>query len=194
MNRFVRKGLLAAATLSAVAVAAPGRASAAGPCPSYTLTQPFLAWNDTHEYTLLPGEDVGNVDAVDWQLSGGAGLEPATLEDGTTGQVLDMPAGSAVETPPMCVDSSYASARAMVTDLAGVEGVSVSVSYQVGSRWEGPFAAGMIKNPFPGWSPSKPIMLHSAALQGTHQMRLTLTSYDGEYELYNIYVDPRHSH
>src|ERR1700761_9522473 len=59
------------------AQASPGKAgqqlsSAADGCPSYSLSQPFLAWGDTHEYTLLSGESVDNVGGLGWPLSGGA--------------------------------------------------------------------------------------------------------------------------
>jgi hypothetical protein len=178
------------------AVAGKDRSVTSGnPCPSYALSQPFLAWGDTNEYTLLPGETPGDVTALGWQLSGGAHLVSTPVEGGSTGQVLDMPAGSVAVTPPMCVNASnYPEARAMVSDVSGAEGVAVYVSYQGGNSGGWPLASGMIKSATPGWSPSKPIMLHAGGLRGMHLVQFTLVAYGGEYRLYNLYVDPRRAH
>jgi hypothetical protein len=182
------------------AQAAAGKAGqqlspAADGCPGYSLSQPFLAWGDTHEYTLLSGESVDNVGGLGWQLSGGARLTSATLQDGKVGQVLDMPAGSHVVTAAMCVNASnYPLARAMVSNLSGTEGVAVYVSYASNGLWGWPLATGMVKSPVPGWGLSKPIMLHAGELRGEHLVRFTLVAYGGEYQLYNFYVDPRRGH
>jgi hypothetical protein len=169
--------------------------SAADGCPSNALSQPFLAWGDTHEYTLLSGESVDNVGGLGWQLSGGAHLSTATLQDGKAGQVLDMPAGSHVVTPAMCVNASnYPMARAMVSNLSGTQGVAVYVSYASDGLWGWPLPTGMVKSPVPGWGLSRPIMLHAGELRGEHLVRFTLVAYGGEYQLYNFYVDPRRGH
>lgn len=161
-------------------------------CPTYSLSQPFLAWGDPRQYTLLGGETVGNVGGQGWQLSKGAQFTTTTLADGSQGQVLDMPAGSVVVTPPMCVnDSSYPRARAMVSDVSGAQGIAVSVSYPGTGVRAKSLAAGRIKNPHSGWRPSAPIMLHAGSLRGVHQVQLRLVARGGEYRLYNLYVDPR---
>jgi hypothetical protein len=193
MNGLFRKGCVAAGAVIALA-AAPGIASAA-PCPNYPESQPFLAWGDTNEYTLLPGESVDNLSGDGWQLYRGANIATTALQDGQVGKVLDMPAGSVAVTPPMCVNASdYPMARSMVSDVSGTEGVAVYVSYEGVGPEDWPFASGMIKSSLPGWAPSKPIMLHAGRLRGQHTVRLTLVSYGGEYQLYNFYIDPRRSH
>jgi hypothetical protein len=191
MNGLFRKGCVTVGTVIALAAAAPAVASA-DPCPNYQLSQPFLAWGDTNQYTLLPGQSVDNVSGDGWQLSRGAKLMTSTVQDGRVGQVLDMPAGSVAVTPPMCVNASqYPMARAMVSDLTGTDGVAVYVSYDGGPAM---LSDGNIKNNQPGWAPSKPIMLHAGSLRGQHTLRITLVSYGGEYQLYNFYLDPRRSH
>jgi hypothetical protein len=82
----------------------------------------------------------------------------------------------------------------MVSDVTGDQGVAVYVSYESGADWGWPFASGMIKNTYPGWYPSKPIMLHAGQLRGNHLVRLTLVAYSGEYQLYNLFIDPRRGH
>ena len=194
MKGLFRKGCVTAGAVIALA-AAPSVASAAAPCPSYPLSQPFLAWGDTNQYTLFPGETADNVQGDGWGLFMGANLTSTQVEDGQMGQVLDMPAGSVAVTPPLCVNSSdYPLARAMLSDVSGSEGVAVYVSYEPAGHWGWPLAAGMIKNTGPGWYPSKPIMLHAAQLRGEHMVRLIFVAYGGEYQLYNFYVDPRRGH
>jgi hypothetical protein len=194
MKGLFRKGCVTVGAVVALAGAAPSIASA-DPCPSNSLSQPFLAWGDTNEYTLLPGESVDNVTGDGWELWRGANLATTSLEDGQVGQVLDMPAGSVAVTPPMCVNASaYPMARTMVQDVSGTEGVAVYVAYDGPGAGDWPFAAGNIKNTVPGWAPSKPIMLHAGQLRGQHTVRLILVSYGGDYQLYNFYIDPRRSH
>lgn len=202
MNGLFRTRWVAAGATIVLTAAAPGAAAAApgaaatGPgCPNYPLSQPFLAWGDANQYALLPGESVDNVDGAGWQLYRGASLLTTQLQDGQQGQVLDMPAGSVVVTPPMCVNAAdYPLARTMLADVTGTQGVAVYVSYQAGGSWGLPFATGMVKNTVSGWYPSKPIMLHSAELRGNHMMRLVLVACAGEYQLYNFYIDPRRGH
>src|ERR1700733_5298612 len=63
-------------------------------CTAPTLSQPFLAWGDTNWYALAPGETADDFAGAGWTLKGGAKIVTATLEDGTTGSVLDLPGGS----------------------------------------------------------------------------------------------------
>jgi hypothetical protein len=192
-----------AAALPAVASAkAPARASdpgakasGASSCAAPALSQPFLPWGDANEYTPFPGETFDSVDGLGWTLQGGATLVTSALQDGSSGQVLDMPAGSVVVSTPLCVDASnYPSARAMVADVTGTEGVTVEVSYVSGADWSRLMPAGNIKNTAGGWYPSKPIMLHAGGLQGMHLLRLVLVAGAGEYRVYNLFVDPRRGH
>lgn len=185
----------AAARGAAPPAAAAANRGGSSSCPAPTLSRPFLPWGDAKEYTLLPGETFDVVGGAGWTLRGGAHLVSSRLHDGTTGQVLDMPAGSVVVTTPLCVNASnYPSARAMVTDVTGAEGVAVYVSYATSAGWSRPAAAGHIKNTKAGWRPSKPIMLHAGALTGMHLLRLVLIPRAGEYRLYNLFVDPRRGH
>ncbi len=204
MNGLFRKGCvtagaviaLAAAPASAAPTAVSTAVSTATSCPSYPVFQPFLAWGDSNDYVLLPGESADNVTGTGWQLLGGAHLVSASLQDGRTGQVLDMPKGSAVITAPLCVSgSSYPIARTMVSDVTGSQGVAVAISYQsLSGTWATPLASGFVKGTGANWSPSGSIALHAQSLTGGHYLRLALAATDGEYQLYNFYIDPRRSH
>lgn len=164
-------------------------------CPPYTLTRAFVAWKDFRWYTLLPGERMDNFSGTGWRLIGGAKIVSATLADGKTGQVLDLPSGASAVSPALCVNaSSDPLARAMVADVAGARGVAMSVAYAAGGVWSASKRAGNIKDTKPGWARSKPIMLHAGALRGIHFARFTFAASHGEYRVYDFYVDPRMSH
>jgi hypothetical protein len=204
MNGLFRKTWMTAGALIALAAAAapasasssPTASTAATTCPSYPVFQPFLAWGDSNNYVLLPGETADNVTGTGWQLLDGAHLVSTRLQDGKTGQVLDMPAGSAVITAPLCVTgSSFPTARTMISDMTGSQGVAVAIAYQsLSGTWAAPLASGTVTGNRTGWSPSASIALHSESLTGAHYLRLALGASDGEYKLYNFYVDPRRSH
>jgi hypothetical protein len=202
MKGLFRKGCGTALAVFALAVLAPAAASASTPvsCPDYPLSLPFLAWGDLNQYTLLAGQTVDNFDGTGWKLTGGAKLVTTTLADGSTGQVLDLPNGAQALSPAMCVDaSSFPQARTMAANVQGTQGVQVYIQYSNGT-WGNPLAAGIVKNTYPGFNASKPIMLHSSTLVGVHLARFTLVGASnasggkGEYQVYNFYVDPRMSH
>jgi hypothetical protein len=108
-------GVLAAAFGLAVLAAAPARASRgiANPydCkPGPTLTQPFAPLNDLALYTPVNNAGV-EAGATSWTLSGGAtvvtGNEPWQIGGATDSHALDLPAGSAAVTAPICIDQTY---------------------------------------------------------------------------------------
>src|ERR1035438_2145816 len=88
-------------------------------CTPPVFAQPFLSWQDTNSYTLVSGQQADNFSGAGWVLSGGAKIVTATLADGTTGSVLDMPAGAQAVSPTICVESDYPDARMMVSNLSG---------------------------------------------------------------------------
>ena len=132
---FTRLSLGLAATLIAavtVLTATPAMAaetqSGQTPCSPPQLSQLFLSYNDTSWYTLLAGETTNGFDGDGWQLGGGAQIITTQLSDGQVGPVLDLPSGSVAASPPVCVSSSFTTARTMMRTLARNDGVSVYVS------------------------------------------------------------------
>jgi hypothetical protein len=146
-------------------------------------------------YTLAPGQSENSFDGTGWTLSGGAQLVTTTLADGSTGTVLDLPAGSRAVSPPMCVSADYPSARTQVRDLVGAPSVHLFVQYTNTKSWLKPIAAGT----FAGndqWVNSQPLSLHPGNLYGWQLETFTLTGGDKgtDAEVYNFYVDPRCMH
>jgi hypothetical protein len=187
-------GLCAAATaLFAVPAAAAAATTTTTGCVSPTLTQTFASFGDTNWYALAPGESHNSFPAIGWVLTGGARVVSTTLSDGTPSQVLDLPSGSTATSPLMCVTSDYPTARAMVRNVAGSAGVNVSVAYPTwgGSGIEQ--GTGILRAATTAWSLSRSFQIVPGNQPGWQlaQFKLVAAGTQSEYQLYNLYIDPR---
>ena len=162
-------------------------------CSNPLLTQPFLSANDSNWYTLLPGETPGNFDGAGWTLSGGAKVATTTLADGSTTSVLDLPSGSQAVSPTVCVTSDYPTARAMVQNVIGAEGVFFYVSYEGTSTWNTPKNTGQVHGTGTAWTLVTPVNLQPFNTAGWQPMRVTLIpgGKTSDFRVYNLYLDPR---
>lgn len=173
---------------------AAGPALAAGdhaPCSPPALSQPFAAAGDLNAYMLAPGQAADNFDGSGWTLTGGAQIITTQLADGQTGQVLDLPSGSQAVSPTFCVRSNFPTARAVVNDVTGNEGVQVSVSNnRTGGATDN---AGVLNPSQPGWTASNPFNTGASIVPGQQHVQFTFTAAgtSSEYQIYNFYVDPR---
>lgn len=175
-----------AATLASVSVTGP-------PCTQPVLSQPFTAWNDSAYYTLAPGQSPFNFTGSGWLLLDGANVAKATLGNGTSGQVLDLPSGSLAVSPPMCVDSDYPSAKTMIRSVSGGGAVGVFVTYAGASSWGKAHNGGAIHGQGPGWGLSNQINLQPSHDPGWQLVRFALVppnDPNAEFQLYDLYVDP----
>jgi len=144
---------------------------------------------------LMPGESAGNFDAAGWVLSGGAKIITTTFPNGSVGSVLDLPSGSKAVSPTICVTSSYPIARAVVRNVVGSEGVFFYVSYQGTSTWNTPKNTGQVHGSGTAWTLVTPVNLQPYNTLGWQPMRITLVpgGNTSDFQLYNLYVDPRMS-
>lgn len=179
---------------TATTVATPADTSS---CTEPALTQPFLAWGDGNWYALAPGETAGDFTGAGWTLTGGARIVTATLQDGTTGPVLDLPRGSQAVSPMICLTPDYPTARAMIRGLPGANGGSVgfSVSYAGTSTATTPVQTGTFKTRgsdgvVGDWALSDPANLEPSTSPGWQLMRITLTASVKDFQVYNLYNDP----
>jgi hypothetical protein len=165
-------------------------------CATPTLSQPFTPFHDTNYYTLVPGESAQGFDGTGWQLSGGAQIITTTLADGSTGQVLDLPSGSKAVSPPMCVTSDFPTARTMVRDVKGSEGVFFYVAYQGTKTWENPKNTGQVHGKQTSWSVSDPVNVQPSGQPGWQPVTFTLQAggKTSDFQVYDFYVDPRLHH
>ncbi len=164
-------------------------------CAEAAFSQPFRSFGDSGFYTLAPGQGVDDFAGVGWTLSDGASIETTTLDDGATGPVLTLPAGSSAVSPLMCVSSNYPTARAMIRDFARGGGVQFAVSYEGTKTWVAPQNTGNVHGTAPGnstaWSLSHPFNLQPYHTAGWQIVRFRFTApKQGEFQLYNLFVDP----
>jgi hypothetical protein len=163
-------------------------------CAPGLLGQPFLAWKDTNEYELMPGEAVDGFAGDGWTLSGGASIVTTKLADGSTGEVLNLPSGSKAVSPTICVQANYPLARTMVRDVKGSEGVFVDVSYAGTSTWETPKNTGQVHSTAgTAWALSGSMNLQPINMTGWQLLKLTLVpgGTTSDFQVYNLYVDPK---
>ncbi len=163
-------------------------------CTAPALGQPFLSWRDQNEYTLAPGESSDSFDGTGWTLIGGASIKTETLADGQTGDVLDLPSGSYAVSPPMCVESDYPTARAMV-QTSGDAQAGAGVFYAANKADQQLQLSGMMQGAGSGFTLSKPLQVHPGNLAGWQQVQFLFgaTGTKGDAKVYNFYVDPRMS-
>jgi hypothetical protein len=193
---FSRKALgsLGLGMLIAAFAAMPAQASVnTSQCTTPEYSQPFLYAGDSNWYTLLPGESADNFEGAGWELSGGAQIVTTTLSDGSTGQVLDLPSGSEAVSPVICVTSLYPTARGIVRNVKGSEGVFFYVEYEGTNTWEHPKNTGQIHGSGTAWTLVTPVNLQPYNVLGWQPMRITLLpgGKTSDFQVYNLYVDPR---
>jgi hypothetical protein len=164
-------------------------------CTTGAFTQPFAPAHDNHWYTLMPGESAGNFDGSGWTFTGGAGIITTTLADGSVGSVLEMPSGSTAVSPVMCVTSAYPTARTMVRNVTGGDGVHFRVGYEGTQTWVKPQETGQFHGGgHAGWTLSGNINVHPANdVNGWQPVQFTLVAggHDSDFQVYDFYVDPR---
>ncbi len=161
-------------------------------CSNPLLTQPFLSAGDRNWYTLMPGETPGNFDGSGWTLSGGAKIVTTTLPGGSTASVLDLPSGSKAVSPTVCVNSFFPTARTMIRDVVGSEGVFFYVSYEGTSTWNTPKNTGQVHGNNTAWTLSGSVNLQPFNVWGWQPMRITLIpgGKTSDFQLYDLYLDP----
>lgn len=186
-----------AATVAALgagsALAATTTPADTSACSAPQFTQAFLPIRDSNWYTLVPGQTVDSFNGNGWTLSGGAQIASASLSGGAQGSVLDLPSGSSAISPPMCVSSDYPTARTMVRNVAGSEGVHISVAYAGTKSADKPKNVGQVHGTQSAWTASNPFNVHPGDLPGWQLVQFTLTASgkSSDFQIYNFWVDPR---
>jgi hypothetical protein len=191
-------GCLGLASLIAAFAAIPAQASKnTSICESeeVSFSQPFLNVKDSNWYRLLPGETPGSFGGEGWELSGGAQIVTTTLADGSTTQVLNLPSGSEAVSPEICVTSEYPTARGVVRDVKGSEGIFYYVEYEGTSTWEHPKNTGQVHGNGTSWTDVTPVNMQPYSTPGWQPVRITLKpgGKTSDFQIYNLYVDPRFS-
>ena len=191
-----RKHLVAVAVavtaLSGLVCVAPAMAdppSCSGSDPT-TWSQPFTSFGDNNWYAA----PAGTMGDSGWTLTGGASQIAVTNPDGSTSNGIDLPSGSMAVSPSMCVNASFPTARTMVRNVVGGEGVQFYVSYAGTQTWNNPQNTGQVHGQQNNWSLSDPVNLNNNN-QGWQVVRFTFIpgGHSSDFQLYNFWVDPHRS-
>lgn len=161
-------------------------------CSAPTLTQPFASAGDSNWYTLALGQTPGSFGGAGWTLSGGASVKAG--QNGT-GSVLDLPSGSQAISPPMCVSSDYPTARTMVRDVIGGQGVQVFVAYAGTKTQSQAQNVGQVHGQGSAWTAANSLNIHPGNLPGWQLVRFTFVpgGKSSDFQVYDFWVDP-HMH
>jgi hypothetical protein len=197
-SAIIRRPLALGAAVATLCAVAPAAAIAAGTTSTTSCNAPALAqvysWAlDTNWYAGIPGESWDNMGTSGWTLSGGAKFMADTLADGARGNVLYMPSGSKAVTPQLCISDSYPFGRGEMRNLAGTQGVSLSVSYLGSKGWGASQATGSMVGTSTVWSLPSPFTIKPSSVTGWQYAKFTLTALgsSSKYEISNLYIDPR---
>jgi hypothetical protein len=168
-------------------------------CQAPLLSQPFWGFKDTRHYVLAPGGDFSDAGGAGWQFFGGARIVDDIRPDGTVGGSLYMPSGSTAVSPVMCVDMTYPTARLWARTLGGDGDVDFSVSYASTKSELKPQSVGHVRGDARGWKLSGDVHIKpelAGRAYGWRRVAFVLTAggRTGEFQIDDIYVDPRASH
>jgi hypothetical protein len=165
-------------------------------CEGQEFSHAFESLNDPNLYTLVPGS-LFSGSTEGWSFSGGAQIVQALRPNGQVGGVLEMPPGSQVISPQVCVTLQYNTARAWIRNLAGGGGgITVAVSYAGTETANTPKVTGQIHGHQELWTAADPFNVQPQTAgpnEETHQVRFVFTSTgtNTTFQLWGLYVDPR---
>ena len=163
-------------------------------CASPSMSQTFLSVKDRNWYTLAPGQSPAGFTGSGWTLANGAEIVTTQLQDGQSGSVLNLPSGAVAVSPPICVTSDYPTARTLVRNVVGGDGVQFYVSYQGTRTWEQPKNTGQLHGQQKNWTISDPVNVqpdHGTAGWQIVRFVFVAGGKSSDFQVYNFYVDPR---
>ncbi len=186
---FTRRSLSLGIALAAISIAPASAAAATAPatCTALPVSQPFLSWNDTNWYSQVPGQTGAGFTGTGWTLTGGASVVSTVRADGSSGTVLSLPSGASAISAPVCVSSDYPTARTIVRNVVGNQGLTLSVSYD-GVNYQ---SAGNLGATGTAWTLSKAWNIKSGPISGWQQVRFKFSANKATSQIYNFWIDPR---
>jgi hypothetical protein len=191
-RRFVSSALAACTALLAFgAVSAQAATLNTSSCEEPLVSRPFLYANDSNYYFLAPGQTPTSFEGQGWTLSSGAKISQGTLPNGSTGPVLDLPAGAKAVSPEICVTTAYPTARMKVRALAG----SGNVNFQVAYGGKAPKAPTTVPATT-AWTLSGLLNMSPENCEGWQLVKITLAAPGGpagnksDVQVDNLYIDP----
>jgi hypothetical protein len=195
-------GVLGGLSLSMIATASAQAATltAATPCGTATLTQPFLPFGDSGYYSLVAGGSFEGA-LTGWSLTGGAatvaGSEPYAATGSLGALSLALPAGASVQSPFMCVDGADTYFRFFALNKTAASTLTVSVVYSIAGVPTA-FPVGTVSGDSK-WEPSAAMhtggkIASKLSSTGTAMMALRFTASGGTSQIDDVFLDPRLKH
>jgi hypothetical protein len=189
-------GAVATVTGSVSPLVATVTGQEAATCEGESFSPALAAYGDSNEYALAPGGEF-NAGEEGWQLSGGAKVVTARRPNGSTGSVLELPAGASAVSPPSCVTMRYPTARLWTQDVHSGGLLLASVSYpgtplSIGA----PQLAGELLGTQGSWSLSGALDVQPLLpdlTEGKREARFVFTATgakSSEFYIWDLYVDP----
>lgn len=180
---------LALSGATAGSAMAGGTTSAGGTasCSQPALSQPFLSYGDSNQYTLVPGQSQSGFNGNGWTLSGGASVASFGGRS-----VLGLPSGSQAVSPTICTTTEFPTARMMVRNVVGSEGVFFYVSYADTPTWNQPKNTGQVHGTGTAMSLSGQVNLQPPNVSGWQLVRFTLVpgGKNSNFQIADFWVDP----
>jgi hypothetical protein len=190
ISRLARTGL--AVAFAAAALAAPASATQGSTCGG-TLSTPFAPWGDSNLYTLAPGGDLESKSG--WTLTGGAALVSGSEPFAATGKLgrysLSLPPGSSATTPDVCLTINHPTFRFFAKAAEG--GTASLRADALATNPSQVLALGAV-NGTVAWGPTASLSTGASSLllwKGSVQVKLRFTADRGNWQIDDVFVDPR---
>jgi hypothetical protein len=175
---------MAVGALAALAMTAPSAGAAA--CPEQPLARTFQPWLDLAWYE--PAPDGGFESDGSWTLRGGAAIVDGNQPFLAGEHSLDLPAGAAATTAPVCITVAHPTLRFFARNTgSALAPLNVSVVFRTlhGPRVEVPVGAVLAGA---HWAPSPILPVLANLLSNEVQFRFRPAG--GEWQIDDLYVDP----
>lgn len=197
-------GLSVAAAIAAIAFAAPQAqagllVSPATDCEEQELSQPFLPWLDSAQYTPL-GDGGFEAGGEGWTLTGGAKVVNGNNSHQVGGEddskSLRLPAGASATSPAICVGLEHLTIRAFARNQGSLlSSVRVDVLFEdaAGNVLSLPIGLHLGGS---SWQPTVPFLVIAnllPLLPGEHTavaFRFTAQGLGANWRIDDVYVDP----
>ncbi len=197
-NRIFALALPVAAILVTPSSAQAGPLAPAENCAPEELSQPFLPWADSDQYTLAPDggfEDGGS----SWSLEDGAavvsGNETFYVRDASDTRSLRLPAGSSATSDVLCVGIEHPTIRLFVRNTGSAfSALKVKVHFVDARGNAHSLPIGLVTGDS-GWEPTRPIAIRVNNLVDPGEytpvtFEFTPVGSGGNWRIDDFYIDP----
>jgi len=197
-NRIFALALPVAAILVTPSSAQAGPLASAENCAPEELSQPFLPWADSDQYTLAPDggfEEGGST----WSLEDGAavvsGNETFYVRDASDTRSLKLPAASSAQSDVLCVGIEHPTIRLFVRNTGSAfSALKVKVHFEDARGNAHSLPIGLVTADS-DWEPTRPIAIRVNNLvdPGDYTpvaFEFTPVGFGGNWRIDDFYIDP----